>query len=383
MAIVSSPSETVCQLSGYLGEESILSVIAKRTYQFDTRGRLVLAPVQLPLQKDILFEDGSDELVCADTDLVPWKPLTDIVVLGHAQVQEPRTDFHASVRIGSYAKTVLAIGERHATINASGRPVLSAPSPVAKLPLSFGLAYGGRDSVAEAKYGIPGAEHAQYFDISHVENLSPYLYPRNPCGRGYLVEISKESVESLKLPQLEDPTDRLRADHLAAGHSLRWTEMPVPQSLGWSGLAWFPRVAYLGVVPEHEPSTKPLFEVRSGWAPTDVLESKPIEQAFNMRACNGASLGLQVPYLRGDEDGSLHNLSPWYPVLRFVLPGDRPRIWTDGRKGKLNETKPEIHSVVIEPDKARLSITWRGSAPALRPYTDEELQQMPLRVEWR
>jgi hypothetical protein len=335
------------------------------------------------LQKDILFEDGSDELVSADSDLVPWKPLTDIVVLGHAQVQEPRTDFRASIRIGTYSKTVLAIGERQATFSASGRPVFSQPTQVAKLPLSFGLAYGGRDSLAEAKNGIPGSEYAHYFEVSTIKNLSPYLYPRNPCGRGYLVELSRESVESLKLPQLEDPTDRLRADHLAAGHPLRWTGMPVPQSLGWSGLAWFPRVAYLGVAPEHEPSTKTLFEVSSGWAPIDILEAKPIEKCFNMRACNGASLGLQVPYLRGDEDGSLHNLSPWYPVLRFVLPGERPRIWTDGRKGKLNETQPVIHSIVIEPDKARLSIVWRGSAPALRPYTDEELRQMPLRVEWR
>jgi hypothetical protein len=38
--------------------------------------------------------------------------------------------------------------------------------------------------------------------------------------------------------------------------------------------------------------------------------------------------------------------------------------------------------VVFEPDAMRLSIVWRGSAPALRPYLPEELKSMPLRVEW-
>ena len=36
--------------------------------------------------------------------------------------------------------------------------------------------------------------------------------------------------------------------------------------------------------------------------------------------------------------------------------------------GKLNETRPVIHTVLSEPDESRLSLVWRGSAVALRPY---------------
>jgi hypothetical protein len=43
---------------------------------------------------------------------------------------------------------------------------------------------------------------------------------------------------------------------------------------------------------------------------------------------------------------------------------------------------PVVHTVLIEPDEMRLSIVWRGNAPALRPYSDEELAKMPLKVEW-
>jgi hypothetical protein len=51
-------------------------------------------------------------------------------------------------------------------------------------------------------------------------------------------------------------------------------------------------------------------------------------------------------------------------------------------QGKLNKTKPVIHTVVFEPDHMRVSVVWRGSAPALRPYMPEELAKMPLKVEW-
>jgi hypothetical protein len=91
---------------------------------------------------------------------------------------------------------------------------------------------------------------------------------------------------------------------------------------------------------------------------------------------------LQLPLMRGDEGIGLENLHPRSPRFAFRLPGDRPRIWTDGRKGKLNETDPVIHTLVIYPDEEIFTILWRGSAPALRPYLPEELTSMPFRVVW-
>ena len=44
--------------------------------------------------------------------------------------------------------------------------------------------------------------------------------------------------------------------------------------------------------------------------------------------------------------------------------------------------QPVIDTLLIEPDEMRLSIVWRGTAPALRPYSREELASMPLRVVW-
>jgi hypothetical protein len=107
-----------------------------------------------------------------------------------------------------------------------------------------------------------------------------------------------------------------------------------------------------------------------------------LPKKFDFRAANGASLGLQLPYLKGGEDIELINLHAEAPRLSFPLPRQRPNIWTDGRDGKLNQTEPVIHTLLIEPDEQRLSVVWRGSAPALRAYLPDELERMPFRVTW-
>lgn len=382
--VITGPTETVRQLSGQLPDQIFyLSVVVKQTYRIDPRGRCVLAETQLPLQEDVTYEDEEEELVSADTDLLHFKPLTDVIVRGHGYAREPQAEMAIGLRIGMTSKLVVATGERRATVSATGKVLFSRPEPFTKIPLTFALAYGGRDRAAEAKYGIP---IAQFIDllrpIQRIEALSPYLYPRNPCGRGYLVGGSPEAIEGLELPRIEDPEDRLKPERMFAGSPGHWTEMPVPQSLGWLGHTWFPRAAFFGVIPEYEGPGDQLREIAKKWIPADIMRSCPPQERFSMRATNGGSLGLQVPYLRGDEDGTLHNLSPLNPKLPFKLPGQRPRIWTDGRKGKFNQTEPVIHTVLIEPDEMRLSIVWRGNAPALRPYSDEELSKMPLRVEW-
>ena len=107
-----------------------------------------------------------------------------------------------------------------------------------------------------------------------------------------------------------------------------------------------------------------------------------IEEKVDLRCANGASLGLQTPYLKGNEVCELINIHPKHARFRFQLPNERPSIWTDGRNGKLNLTNPVIHTVIIEPNLSRLSIVWRGASPALRPYLPEELKSMPYRVDW-
>ena len=140
----------------------------------------------------------------------------------------------------------------------------------------------------------------------------------------------------------------------------------------------------MGVIPDHDESVNPraMGEVRLGYARPDVLQDKKHSDPISLEGTNGASLGLRVPHLAGGEEVELLNVSHALEELRFRLPSERPELWVDGRNGKLAPTQPVIHAVVIEPDDNRLTVTWRGCAPALRAYGSEELAKMPFTALW-
>jgi len=186
----------------------------------------------------------------------------------------------------------------------------------------------------------------------------------------------------LALPLLEDPDDLLTPERLCSGTPERWALMPLPWTTGWMHVNCFPRSAFFGGIPEIDPATLPLPEIRRGLSPQDLIRPGSVFDQFNIRAANGASLGLQLPYLKPETDFLLLGFHPVVRELRFRLPSEAPRIWIDGRNGKLVETSPVIHSIVIEPDDARMSVVWRGAEAALRPYAPEELAKMPFKVLW-
>ncbi len=151
---------------------------------------------------------------------------------------------------------------------------------------------------------------------------------------------------------------------------------PLPAAPAWVSHAWFPRVAYLGFLPADR--TLPIAEVTLGALPQSLLAASPGQTTMDLGFANGAPAGLQLPHLNGDQTLALTNLHRARRAVLIHLPGDRPALWTDGRKGKRGDTTPVIHTLVIEPDEDRLSIVWRGSCPALRPYTADELATMPV-----
>src|SRR5262249_6588493 len=147
---------------------------------------------------------------------------------------------------------------------------------------------------------------------------------------GYLIEASPEAVEQLRLPNLEDPQDRLTPDRLVVGDEWHWPRMPLPHSLDWVHHVSFPRLAYFGFLPAHAPLDQPMAEVTRGYAPADLMTPAHYTEKFSLRFASGASLGLQLPYLKGDEECALSHLRPGQPRFAFCLPGERPKIWTDG-----------------------------------------------------
>lgn len=377
------PGPTAIQLSGYDEQgKTILSVLCKRTYDVLGDGRTVVSDTQEPLQDDFEPDPDNPKLLARDTDLYPCKALTDVVVRGHAHGTGQRS-FIATVQVGTFKKEVAVTGNRRCTVTPTGRIVFSEAEKIEKIPLRYDRAYGGLDSFAQEVHGNPLAPLVKYLNPEvDISGATPYAYPRNFAGVGYLIEPIPAAVERLVLPNLEDPSDRLAPDRLAVGSPLRWPLMPIPHSFGWVDPGTFPRLAYAGIVHDHERLSAPIAEVQRGYAPPDILAIKSIAEKASLRFTNGASLGLQMPHLRGGEECLLGGVHPRAPVWRFHLPKDHPEIQTDGRNGTLKRTRPVIHTVDIEPDRSRLSIVWRGSAEALRPYGAEELKEMPFLVRW-
>lgn len=378
---------TVRQLSGRDPDGRwILSVVAKRTYRIGTDGCRV-ASEQVPLVQEPVIDDGSG-LMLADCDVFPYKLQTDVVVVGSAHNSSGLPRFTAAIRVGAVTRWVQVFGDRKATVAHDGKIIYSQPTIPASVPLSYQFSYGGRDVVAEAKHGNPHQALRRYLgpgvSDEAISAASPYVYPRNSSGRGYVIENDRQSIEAAELPNVEDPDDLLTPARLVVGDPRRWPMQPIPASLAWMRYGWFPRNAALGFVPDYDPqlSLAQAPEVRLGRGKVDLWKRRAPDEPATLRGISGASLSLRLPYLEGNEEIEAMNLHPARPHLRFRLPAERPRLWVDGRKGNLVETKPVVHTLLLELDQERVTVLWRGCAPALRPYR-EELATMPLGVSWR
>jgi hypothetical protein len=371
------------QVSGVDPEgRPILSVLVKRTYRIEASGRCVRAEEQLALVVDPELDPERPGLLLRDLDLYPWKPRTDVIVKGHAYAPAKATSFEASIAIGEAVKRILVLGDRRASLAPTGEIGFSTPSAIEKVSLGYERAYGGADAVACATHGNPLEGLAPYLpEVAGLARINPYSYVRNPCGVGFLLEPTRAAIEAITLPNLEDPADRLTPDRLALGRLEGWPGQPLPAAPAWVAHAWFPRAAFLGFVPSRELLQGPLAEIALGVLPPDILDLAPGQLRFDQGFSCGAPAGLQLPYLRGDEEIVLTHLSERAPVLRVKLPGERPALWTDGRKGRRGATEPVIHTLEIEPDEQRLSILWRGSSVALRPYSQPELEKMPFWID--
>jgi hypothetical protein len=360
----------------------ILSVLARRTYAITSAGVLEPLGVATPLVTEAQVDPENPDLLLADGDLWPWKPKTDLVVLGHAYGEEPV--FRATISVSGEAQhrtSVQISGERRAGFNAAGKIEFTPPAPLkdGRLPLSPLLAYGGHDLASEKELGNPyEAYRAPLGGALDPAAISPFRYPRNPWGRGYVVRGTNEAVSAALLPQIEDPHDLVTPERLVADRPARWPMMPLPVGLGWLPYGAFVRLACLRLVPPGERPAKPIPEVVNGWLPANILEhaAPTAEDAF--RLSQGAWPAMRCGPLVGGETITLERLHRRFVRLVLTLPSKRPDLRIDGRQGRLTVTKPVLHTVLIEPDQDRVTLVWRGSERALRPYTTEELARMPF-----
>jgi pSer/pThr/pTyr-binding forkhead associated (FHA) protein len=261
--------------------ETRLTVVVKATYELTAQGKLQVAAAQRPLQVgDKHYRDDPLAPVEFETELVPFKPLADIVLVGNAWPAQGQfaTQVDVRLRVGHLTKVLRVIGDRHWSLPTYLNlvPTISTPKPFESMPITYDRAFGGIDPTSAA------------------------YCAENPQGTGYIGIVSPKSVHGKKLPNIEDP------QHLIIACDTR----PRPVGFGFYGRGWQPRLRYAGTYDERYQKER---------APLPPLD-------FSNQFYNGAHPDLQVEgYLQGGEYVELENLSR-EGIQRFSLPTVFPRI---------------------------------------------------------
>ena len=298
-------------------------VIMKGNFQITpNQARLVLADEPATIfQGDEHYGEPPDTSVRYESDTAMLKRGTDIVVNGHAYAPGKHAVLaqDVSLQVGAVKKTCRVFGDRHWEKSLTEWDH-SQPAKFERMPLLYENAYGG---VAAGS-----------------DNQNPTASPSNPLGKGYIGPKAKPT-EGLPLPNIEDPRNLIQ----------KWQDRPPLAGFGFISRGWQPRIALAGTYDAHwQKKRQPLL-------PMD----------FDDRYFNGAHPDLVTPApLAGGEHVILTNLSD-SGVLEFDLP-----VWRDPvtvfMKGSKALFQPILDTVVMEPDKLSVQITWRATVPCPKQF---------------
>jgi hypothetical protein len=318
----------------------------KRTYDIHPGRAAERAERVYPMVKVDRYHDGGDaetSTVREETDQVPYKLATDVVVLAKAYAPggRPATWMDTMVAVGDRQKHIRVFGDRCCAWRAGLPPHITDPAPFTDMEVRYDRAYGGEDVVSNPTL--------------------PFYYPRNQRGTGVAVTNARELVDGLRLPNLEDPYDPLTPERIVFGAPERWVNQPLPQGFGWFQRTWYPRCSFVGAVPGMlDPDTE-LPEERLGLVPKGQLAlARQFKlPAFDVRFNSGASPGLAVPFLAGGEEVRLVGLTT-EGDLRFLLPRETPSIMLDIGLGE-NELPVVLHTVCVRAEDGQVDLVWRGA----------------------
>lgn len=224
--------------------------------------------------EDIFHGEASQSSLKMESNLVPYKPQTDVVINAVARSPEgiPLSQWNVGVEIKdklSYGFVVR--GESFWEKNKLGRKwSLSDPEKMTALPIRYEHAYGG---------------------ISQDENEDEVVFQYNPVGCGFYTSQMLSEGKQLQAPQIGDMAEFMQEDI--------GLEMQV-HGLGALSKAWSPRRQMAGT-----------FD--ASWQ----RERQPkMPEDYDLGYWNGAHSGLQVdPFLLGNETiqltGLRHEPEPW------------------------------------------------------------------------
>jgi len=307
------------------------NVSVKGTFAIEPGASLPVAARQVPLwEGDQHWADPAASGIRYGSDLGPAKTGTDVALLGHAHARGGLArQADVGLQVGPLRKVVRVFGDRKWTRAALGW-VASPPVEFEKVPLVWERAYGGLDESDPKKAAVEA---------------------RNPVGTGFAAHSTKERLEGLALPNLEDLRQLITA----------WNTRPPPACFGFIGPHWEPRRRLGGTYDET-------------WQKERLpLLPRDFDEAFHSAATPEL---VARPHLLGGERVTVVGASPGGD-LSFALPRVALSV-TAWVRGQSSVHRPVLDTVVIEPDEKRISLTWRASFPCPRQFLRIEAVEVAM-----
>jgi hypothetical protein len=278
-----------------------LTVVCKGTYLL-APGEATLAPTQEDLNdRDNHWDDDPRRSVYATSDLAPFKPRADVMLVGHAFA--PRSELTRSLvarlAVGEMTKAIEVVSPRIWTREGE----LREGPRWSNMPLRWEYAAGG-------------------LDTDNPVGVSPNAPP--------------DAYGQRLLPNLQPPGQRVT----------QWGDLFVPVGFGPIASTWRLRRGKLGR----------RVEVWSdeGWPQI------PLDDDFDGEFFQAAPPDQQIETLHDDEAIVLEYLNPEHPRLSTKLPGVHPHAFVEVPGAAPHPLVMTADTLWIDTDRALCTVTWRG-----------------------
>jgi len=319
-----------------------LVIVVKASWRIPAPGQRPMPITPAPFEPaDVYAGEPGQSAMLYGSDLVRFKPRCDLLFNAHAHspTGEPVTEMLVGWRVGTLEKGLRVIGPRKWQ-RTLGWNSLSSPEPFVKMPLHFGLAFGGTRTWEKGG-----------------EVLSEALLT-NPSGVGWFGKNSRDQIDGATAPCLESITDAVsKPDGLH-----------VPTAFSAVGRHWAPRKDYAGTYDEQ-------------WQ-REVAPFLPAD--FDERFHQCAPEDQQMDYPQGGENIVLKHMMPSRPDVRFALPRlDHMKIRVMRTDYSTEEPRVLADTLYFEPDDERFSVVWRSSMPIRRRIQEFETVAVgPINSQW-
>ncbi len=280
-----------------------LTVVVKATYDLMPVESPLAREQEYPNEDDNHWNDDAARSIYSPSDLVPFKPRADVMLVGHAFAPRKEAVRSLTVRliVGDVNKAIEVFGERAWTHDG----LLREGPRFIKMPLRYERASGGGET--SNPVGMRADNRPDTFGNIQVPNLQP---------PGLLLADASDFIDPIGFgpiaPSWPGRRDKL-GRHVATWQHGRW-DQPVPDDID-----------------------------------TGYFMAAPRDQ--------------QVEVLRPNERIILENLHPEHPRLVTSLPGVVPQAFVDRRGHTQHELSLTCDTLWIDTDRSVCTVTWRGQLP--------------------